>query len=162
MANPNDVEVTLAEGEKLDLNGQCLEGPLTLMVNKYVAGKFFSDVGPAKSAGCCFPELCKIGDAWPTGGYRNLVTVPPGGITVTDVPNIDGCVPSQVWFEKCGGCIFVDYDRDPSTAAEIVDGMAPDINPTIRSLDEDGSCIEAIHIFNPGTDPVIVVLSYFC
>ena len=164
MSNPNDVEIIIPEGERVQHNGECIEGPATIKVNKYAAKKFFDKVYEKPQIDrCCFPRLCKIGDAWPTGSYRDQVTVPPGEEVIAAVPNFDGCVPSQVWFNKCGGCIYVDYDKPVNQAANVFDGSASSLNPTLSYLlDEDGACIEEIHLFNPGTENVVVSLDYFC
>lgn len=162
--NPNNIEITLAEGEVWLTPGGKLEGPGKFMVNKYVAAKFQEKLIGKEADSNCFPELCKNGDAWPVNGYRDLVTIAPGSTVSVTVPAVPGCnPPSQVWFEKCGGCIFVDYDRAVDTSAAINDGTAPELNPTIRYLvDDSGNAVEMISVFNPGAEPVILVLSFYC
>ena len=163
MGSPYDIEYEVTEEDGPICFGGVEYKPGEVMRMKPSEFGCFRELLAAEPAlDCCFPPYCAA-DGYPTKGYRDQIEVAPGEVGVATVPVIEGCRPAEtVSFHYCPtSCVYVGYNADPVVGA-VADGTAGDPNPTVRDLIEKGVCVETIHIFNCGADPVKVTLSYYC
>lgn len=169
-ANPRRVEITVPNGQVFNWQGECYEAGEIFTVPHWAAACFAEDK-PKTGGAQCFPGFCTIGSigAYPIDAYRDVVFLPAGVEVIVPVPKIECCEkPAFVEFTQCsGGCLFVDYDQTVAVPEQVLGGIAPDMNPSVRYIGGDGNacppipCVENIHLINT-VDSFIQLTYYSC
>lgn len=165
------VTVTVHAG--MHQHGGCCYGPGfpcgSEFTVPYKEGKcFLEDETDEPVYNCPFPPYCSDGDinSKPLKAYRDSVVLAAGVAKEIMVP-VDGfsCCPAYVHITSCGGCVWANYGADGSVdpayvpSVDVFDGTAPDMNPTVRTLNLNGEQVDKISLV--ANADTIVQLEYF-
>lgn len=152
-ADNRHVTVTVVNGTHQ--HGECCYTPGQSFTVPYHEGKcYLEDETTDSTYDCPFPPYCTDGDihAKPFSSYRDTVVLAAGIPKEVMVPSGYSCCPVYVSFTGCGGCVWANYGADTVEPAlvpsvDILDGTAPDMNPSIRTLQmADGTVINKISV----------------